>query len=331
MRYSGSTVKRRLKTAFRVLCIVATAGGLWWFLHGLDVEQLGETFQRAAAWPLVLAVLLNICGHLVRAEGWRVMLGARHPIPYGRLLRYELAAQAASALTPVRAGEVLRFWLLKQDRVPAATTGALIVLKKVHGAVGLALLVVATPWLVSGLPGWIRGFVAGFAALMVIELAVLVVVAHRVEPVRLPKFLSGVVGGMEFLRTNRRMLTAQGVMLVGEITDAAAVVVVLHALHVDLPIAAAILTLFLIDFSNMLPVAPGNLGTFEVGALYALNLLNVPQDTALAFALLFHAQQILPQIVLGLPLELRFIARGRRRGDNPAPLEKSAEHSRPGG
>jgi len=325
---SGSTLKRRLGTAFRLLCLVLTAGGLWWFLRGLNIKQLGETFQRAATWPLVLAALLNICGHLVRAEGWRVMLGSHLPIPYGRLLRYELAAQAASALTPARAGEVLRFWLLKQDQVPAATTGALIVLKKVHGAVGLALLVVATPWLVPDLPGWIRSFVAGFAALMIIQLGLLLIVAHRVKPERLPKFISSVIGGIDFLRDTPRMLTTQGVMLVGEMTDAAAAAVVLHALHVNLPIAAAVLTLFLIDFSNMLPAAPGHLGTFEVGALYALNLLNVPQDTAFAFALLFHAQQDLPQIVLGLPIELHFIAIRRRRNDSLAHPEKSAKHSR---
>ncbi|MFD9206350.1 lysylphosphatidylglycerol synthase transmembrane domain-containing protein [Streptomyces sioyaensis] len=327
-----SGLNRRLGIAFRVACIAATVTALWWFLHGIDVKTLVETFHRAMLWPLVLAALLNIGSHCVRAEGWRVMLGPRHRIPFGRLLRYELAAQAASAISPARAGEVLRFWLLRQDAVPAATTGALIVLKKVLGAVGLAVLVTAAPWLLPALPHWIRGFVAVFAALMVIELVTLVFVAHRVAPDKLPKFLRGLIGGMYFLRDSRRMFRALAVMLVGEAADAAAAGAVLYALGIDLPIAAAVMVLFFIDFSNMMPIAPGHLGTFEAGALYSLNLLHVSPDAAFAFALLFHAQQVLPQIVVGLPFELRLLTR-RQRGsgavlaEEDAALAEEGEHS----
>ncbi|MBB5155623.1 lysylphosphatidylglycerol synthase transmembrane domain-containing protein [Saccharopolyspora phatthalungensis] len=304
--------------------MVATVAALWWFLHGLDLQALADTFQRAELWPLLVGVLLNFLGHLVRAQAWQVMLGPRHPIPYPRLLRYELAAQAASAISPARAGEVLRFWLLKQDDVPAGVTGALIVLKKVLGGVGLVILAVSAPWFLPGLPGWMTGFVTAFTAFMFLQLVVLLVVAHRAGKARLPKYLRSVVAGMYFLRDRKRMPFALGLMLIGEMTDAAAVAVVLLALNLHLPVAATLLTLFLIDFSNMLPVAPGHVGTFEVGALYAMDLMHVSRDSALAFALLFHAQQVLPQIVTGLPLELKLLASRRAGSALDAPSAESA-------
>lgn len=307
-----SVRSRRLGAAFRVVCVLATVAALCWFLRGLDLRELAATFRGAEPWPLLAGVSLNFLGHAVRAQAWQVMLGPRHPIRYPRLLGYELAAQAASAISPARAGEVLRFWLLKQDDVPAGVTGALIVLKKVLGGVGLVLLAVWAPWFLSGLPGWVGGAVLAFTAFLFVQFGLLLVVAHRARPDRLPKYLRGVVGGMYFLRDRKRMPAAAGLMLLGEVTDAAAVLVVLLALGIHLPIPAVLLTLFLIDFSNMLPVAPGHVGTFEVGALYAMHLMNVPQDGAFAFALLFHAQQVLPQILAGLPLELRLLA--RRRG-----------------
>ena len=59
--------------------------------------------------------------------------------------------------------------------------------------------------------------------------------------------------------------------------------------------------------------APGHLGTFEVGALYSLGFLGVGQDAALAFALVFHAQQALPQIVFGLPFQLHFLSTKKKQ------------------
>lgn len=168
------------------------------------------------------------------------------------------------------------------------------------------------------------GFVTAFTAFMFLQLVVLLVVAHRAGKARLPKYLRSVVAGMYFLRDRKRMPFALGLMLIGEMTDAAAVAVVLLALNLHLPVAATLLTLFLIDFSNMLPVAPGHVGTFEVGALYAMDLMHVSRDSALAFALLFHAQQVLPQIVTGLPLELKLLASRRAGSALDAPSAESA-------
>ena len=42
------------------------------------------------------------------------MLAPRHRVPVLRLFRYTIAAFAASALAPARAGEVLRVWVLRR-------------------------------------------------------------------------------------------------------------------------------------------------------------------------------------------------------------------------
>lgn len=306
-------MKERLNLAIRWLSILATVFSLWWFLRGLDVGKLGETLDRANFWLLALAVLLNIAGQLIRTASWGVMLGPRHPVPMGRLVRYEFAAQAASAVSPARAGELLRLWMLKREDIPVGVTTALIVLKKVIGAVGIVVLVAPTPLVLSGLPGWVSGVIGLIAAAMIVQLVLLVLVAYRARPDKVPRFLRGAVDGMYFLRDHYRFPLASAWILAGEVTDAVAAFVVLRALHIGLSIAAAVLVLFFIDFSNALPAAPGNLGTFEVGALYCLNFLLVPQDAALAFALLFHIQQILPQILIGLPLQLHFLSVDKSR------------------
>lgn len=325
----GTAGKRRLGTALKTAGVLATAAALWWFLRGLDLHSFGSAFERARPWPLVWAALLNLAGQLASAQGWRIMLCPRHPVPLGRLLRYELAAQAASVVSPARAGEVIRLWFLKEDGVPAATTGALIWLEKLFGALGMAILAAPVPWLLPGLPDVIGVYVAAFAAVMVAQLALFAAVAHRGRAERLPRAVRSVAGGVYFLRDPRRTLAMLLVMVLGEAADVAGAAAVLSALRIDLPPAGVVLVVFLVDFSDLLPIAPGHLGTFEVGALYGLGVLHVAPDEALAFALLFHAQQVLPQVVAGLPLELRLLLGGRARpGKERAGADGSAASAR---
>ncbi|MFI6132896.1 lysylphosphatidylglycerol synthase transmembrane domain-containing protein [Micromonospora sp. NPDC051141] len=308
--------KSRLGLAFRLLCVLATVVVLWRFLRGIDVDRFTAALRGADYRLLVLAVLLNVGAQFVRGASWTAMLGARHPVRFGTLLRYELAAQAASSLTPARAGEVMRLWMLRREGVPVTVTTALIVLKKSIGAVGVALLALPVP-LLLGFTGWVPGVVLAITAAMVAHLALLVWVAHRKPGAKLPAFLRGLVDGMYFLRDRRGFAGASAWILLGEIADAAAAFVVLRALHMNLSFAAAILVLFFIDFANALPSAPAQLGTFEAGALYALGLLGVSPDLALAFTLVFHAQQAMPQIVVGLPFQLHYLAVRRTTQDSP--------------
>ncbi|WP_436536074.1 lysylphosphatidylglycerol synthase transmembrane domain-containing protein [Actinoplanes sp. HUAS TT8] len=311
--------KSRVGLAVRLLFVLATVFVVWHFLREIEVGKFTAALRDADYRLLATAVLLNIGAQFVRAASWKAMLGARHPVRFGTLLCYELAAQAASSLTPARAGEVMRLWLLKREEVPVTVTTALIVLKKSIGAVGVALLALPTPLLLAT-TDWTLGVVLAINAAMILHLLLLVWVAHRRPGGRLPKFLRGLVDGMYFLRDRRGFTLASAWILLGELADAAAAFVVLRALHVNLSFAAAILVLFFIDFANALPSAPAQLGTFEAGALYSLGLLGVAPDLALAFTLVFHAQQAMPQIVAGLPFQLHYLAVRRTTRRTPTPV-----------
>jgi glycosyltransferase 2 family protein len=327
MSIDKDVVKRELSRAFRIVCIVGVFVALWLFVRKANLANLADTFERATLWPVIVAVVLNLVSQNVKAFKWKIMLAPRHRVPFSRLLRYEFAAQAASSTTPVRAGEVLRFWMLKQEGVPATTTAALIALKKLLEGVGLTVLVLPVPWLISGLPAWVKGLIFLFAALMIFFLALLTVAARRADPAKPPNILRSLVGGMAFLCDSRRLAAALAMALVGEAADFGAAALLLYALHVHQPIAVGALSLFMVDVSNLLPGAPGQLGTFEVGAFTALGALHIARGPMIAFALLFHAQQVLPQVVIGLPLEVHFFASRRRAGGDVELADESADRA----
>lgn len=311
-------MNRRLALALRLLAIIAVIAALWWFVREMDVAALGRALRTAKLWPLLIAAVLNFLCLLGKAACWRIMLAPRHRVPVLRLFRYTVAAFAASALAPARAGELLRVWVLKRrDGVPAADTAAVAVSEKLLDGISMLILVAPVPLLLPGLPSWVSGAIALCAAIAVVLFVALVIAVPRVgrsahEGVPPPGAIRRFIGGMHGLRSPKRVLGSLGVLILTWAFDLGEVTCVLYAVGIDLPIAAGLLILFTLNLTIMVPSTPAGVGALEVGAIAALDLLHVPHAPALAFALLYHALQVIPIILVGLSLELRLVL-GRER------------------
>jgi uncharacterized membrane protein YbhN (UPF0104 family) len=305
-------VKRRLTIAFHWISVIGTLVIIWWFVRNLDLHQLGEAFAPTTPGPLAVAVVLGLASQANRALGWTVMLSPTYPVPYARQVRYELTAQAASVLMPLRAGELLRVWLLRREDVPPAATLALIAVKKLFEGLGLAALSLLALALLVGPPRWLTATAGVFAAAMIALTVGLVVGARAARAERVDSRWGRFVGGLGFLRDNRRLAAALGLAMVGEVLDCAAVEASLYALDIHLPLPAAAVILLMVDTSNLFPSGPAHAGTLEAGVLAAFEALDGPTAAAVAFAVVFHSQQVLSQLVVGVPLLLREQV-GRRR------------------
>ena len=317
-------MNRRLLLAIRILAIAAVTGALWWFFRKMDFAALGNALRTAKLWPLVLAATLSFGCLFGKAACWRIMLAPRHKVAVTRLFRYTIAAFAASAIAPARAGEVLRVWTLKRrDGVPVADTAAVAVAEKLLDGISMLILVAPVPWLLPGLPSWVTSAIALCAAIAIALFVGLVIAVGRVDTTRSPTLIRRFLGGMHVLRSPRRVLGALGVLLLVWAADLGEVTAVLYAVDIHLPVAAGLLILFTLNLTILVPSTPAQVGAFEVGALAALDLLHVGHESALAFALLYHGLQVIPTIAAGMILELRLVL--GREGDPAAAQDEAAE------
>jgi len=308
-------MNRRLVLAIRIFAIAALAVGLWWFARRIEFDKLEAALRKAKLWPLVIAAILNFVCLWGKAACWRVMLAPRHQVSTLRLFRYTIAAFTASAITPARAGEVLRVWLLKRrDGVPAADSTAVAVAEKLLDVITMLILVAPVPWLLPDLPSWIARGIAIGAVIAIALFLVLVIAIGRIDPTKPPTLVRRFLTGMHVLRSPKRLLGALGALLLVWAADLGMVIAVLHAVDVHLPIAGGLLILFMLNLAIAVPSTPAQVGALEGGAVAALLLLDVGREIALAFALLYHALQVIPLIAAGLIFELRLVL-GR---DGPA-------------
>ncbi len=298
--------RKALMLVVRVVTIGVIAACLWLLIRKIDWPKLGATIATATLWPLVVAAILNFVLLVGKGVCWRIMLAPRYDVPTLRLVRYTIVAFAASVLAPARAGELLRVWMLKhRDGVPTADVAAVAITEKLLDGVTMLILVAPLPWLLPDLASWVTNSIMILAALALVAFIGLYIAVGRIKDPT--SWFARFIAGMEILRSPRRLLAALASLLVVWVADLLMIWLVSHAVGIEVSLGASLLILFTLNLAITAPSTPAGVGALEVGVLAATRLLHIPDEPALAFALLYHAIQIVPLIVVGLSLEWRLV------------------------
>ena len=269
------------------------------FWRRLDLAQLGDALASASLPLVALAAAVNLAQVGVRALLLRVLLSPVRTIAVARLYWCNLALFAANNLLPARAGEWVRIELLRtREDVPRSTSLAVAVVEKVLDAIALLLLALPLPLLLPGLPRSVSVTTTLLGVGGVVALAATIALA--IWGADAPGWRGQLARGAAVVRRPRAFAAALGWAFVSHVVDAAAILLCLAALHIELPAASSLLVLVGVTLVLALPSAPAGIGSLEVGAVAALRLLGVDGERALAFALVYHAMQAVPVTLLGL-------------------------------
>jgi glycosyltransferase 2 family protein len=327
-----SSRRRHLLLAARIAAGVVVVACVAAFARNLRWHAVREAFRAADPGLLLAAMLLWMPCTALQALRWTSLVRAVKPVPPLTVLSCSYVGQAASALLPMRAGEAVRTELLARSaELPRAVAlGTVAIDHTVNGVV--MLLIGATLPLFLPVPVWTRAVVwAGVllaAALLAVMLRLARTPSQRLHPpgklmAAVLRLRSGLVG----LRTPRAALGAFAAAIAAWTLEITTVVVALAAFHLPHGVASAMAVLVGVNLALAIPAPPANLGSFELGAGFALVALGGERDHAAAFALGLHAMQVLPTLLLGGLSLLRFrrrqIAAAAHVAAHPSEVEES--------
>jgi uncharacterized membrane protein YbhN (UPF0104 family) len=154
--------------------------------------------------------------------------------------------------------------------------------------------------LLVDLPSWVAHTIAIGACAVVAAVVALAIAVKRLQESE--RWLGRLVAGMHVLRSPRRFAVVLAIKIATWLCDAATIFVIARALDLPLPVAGAPLILFTSVLAIAPPSTPAQVGALELGVLSATRLLGIAEEPALAFALLYHATQVIPVVLVGLIL-----------------------------
>jgi glycosyltransferase 2 family protein len=303
-----------LGIALRALTLLAT---LAFLAHGLRWHETAGAMRRAGLAVPAVVVALNAVMMILRALRMRILLGPR--ITLGACFLARLTSSALNNVTPFRGGDVARLWMVERaSGVTKSTAAAMGVVESLVEAAVLAALGLVSSFLVAG-QRW-----ATVATPLVLCVAVLVLVflqvttgraarssalaegeSHRRGPrSRLCRFLGRLEPGFRALARPRVSAAVALLSLATWLCEATMVFLCAYSMDLTLSVPLAVIVLVGINLALTLPSTPAGAGPFEGATVAVLMLAGVGKAPAVAFALFYHAIQVIPVTVVGVAILL---------------------------
>lgn len=266
---------------------------------------------------LALSVGVSFVFIIFRGLRWRFLVIQQSAVPVVRGVTLFSAGQVLNIVLPALTGQVGRLILFaKRLGLRKSFVFSTIVLEVVFDAISLIVFMLFTS-LAFAFPAEYRSVSIILVIVTVVLLVLLYLMLHYQHPfeefwrrrlsrrwpgvyVTIKKFLRSFTQGLELLRSYGHMARSIGLSLASWTAHLVAIYLLFHAFSFSLPVGAAAVLMIVNTLVLMIPLTPGNAGTFEVVVSTSLMAFGIPKSDAVLFALALHAVDILPIVAMGL-------------------------------
>lgn len=308
-----------------ILGVVISVALLWWTLRGESFSDIWNVLRTSKVSMFLIGAGLATLMFPLRAWRWHYILEpTAGKIPFGPLWRATAIGFMVNNVSPARAGELARAYVLARETGRLRFTAALasLVVDRVFDMlVILLLLLITISW-----PGFPSGAtVAGWPVhrlLLVVTLiamaALLALILAAMFPERLAHLWERALGaraprlmvkgrdvllsfgaGLRVLRNLRQSGIVFLWALVSWLVSAASFWISFRAVGIDAPFTAALFLQCMLAFAVAAPSAPGFFGVFEAACKVALGVYGVEDTLAVSYALGYHILGWIPITVIG--------------------------------
>lgn len=331
-----------------ILGVVISVALLWWTLRGESFSEIWTVLRESNAALFILAAAVATLMFPLRAWRWRYILEpTAGKIPFGPLWRATAIGFMVNNVSPARAGELARAYVLSREtgRITFTASLASLVVDRVFDALVVLLLLLVVVSL-PGFPadatvgGWsmnrllLAGALVAITALVALVLAALfpermAQLWERALGTRAPRLMArgrdillSFGAGLKVLRDVRQSAIVFLWALLSWLVNGASFWIAFKAVGIDAPFTAALFLQSLLAVAVAAPSAPGFFGVFEASAKIALSVYGIDDTLAVSYALGYHLLGWIPITVIGfwylakMGLHLKDVGAGQQKPED---------------
>ena len=290
----------------------------------IEFDKLAAAFRELDYRYLLPAVAATFASYYCRALRWRLLLLPLKRTAIVNLYPATIIGYMANNLLPARLGEFVRAYVLgMKEGLESSSVFATLVVDRLWDGFTVLVILLITVFTIKLPPGMEtvqQGMVVGgyvtlgiylgaITFLIVLKRATgwtLHMVARILKPfpasveAKVIPLLGSFIAGIKVSARPLELAALVGISAAIWLLAAWPVDLVLRSFGLTLPFNAALFILVFLVFAVMVPASPGFVGTYHAACVYGLKAFNVPMEKALSIALVMHAINFFPVIVVGL-------------------------------
>lgn len=282
----------------------------------IRLTDIKELSTRLNLLYLIPAVVLSFVFITSKALRWRLMVSQQKPMTQWRALSLYSAGQMLNIVMPMLTGQVGRMFLFaRNEGLKKTFVFSTIVLEIIFDSMSLIIFLLLTS-IAFVFPAEYRSLSYIIAGVTVIVIGLLYLILHRQQKIEdfmqdhcrsrwpgfyigVKKFIRSFVKGINLLRSSQHFFSSLGYSMASWISHTLVVYFLLLSFGFRLPFAAAASIMIINTLALMIPITPGNAGTFEVAVSTSLSAFSVGRSDAVLFAIALHLLDLLPISILG--------------------------------
>ncbi|MEX1018661.1 MAG: lysylphosphatidylglycerol synthase transmembrane domain-containing protein [Litorilinea sp.] len=329
--------------------LLISAFFIYLILPSLHLADVFSTLQTANYWWILPGIMVYFGGLWVRSWRWHYTLRHLKQIPVRRLFPLVCIGYFGNNVYPLRAGEVIRSYVLRQrEQVAVSSSLATVIIERVFDGLTMLLFVfLALPF--APMPVLYRNLVAVLTVLMLVATAVFVWIAlrparvtavygwlaARILPARIRIRTDDIyvrfVEGLQSLGNRKDVLMIFGTSIIVWLIETLKYWFVMHAFDFETSFLVLMLMNGLVNLATTLPSAPGYIGTFDAPGIETLAAFGVERNLAASYTFTLHVALWLPVTLVGgyyfWREQLRWadFAAANRQAEGQAEIETVAE------
>lgn len=298
--------------------LVVSLALLGLFLLGTDFGEIGDALADANYLWLIPGLAVYFVSLGFRSLRWSYLLRPLGNLSPGPLFAVIVIGYMANNLLPVRAGELVRAYVLgERHRLSKMATLGTIAVERVFDGLVLVLLLVAMAAVV-GTNQQLRNLAIAMAVLFVGLLVIFFIVVSSQERTqrwlarllallpslawrhRIDGLMASFLVGMGSLQSPRQLALVFTTSLAVWVVEAGSYHLVGLGFGINESFAVYLMMTAAANLALSVPSSPGGIGPFELFAKQVLTLAGVGGSLAAAYVVALHAVVLLPIIALGL-------------------------------
>jgi len=283
-------------------------------IRGDDINHLYERVNFYYLIPAILSQFVMIIGKGVR---WGTIIEKHKKLSFLKLIPLFSAGQVLNIVMPALTGQVGRLLLFaRKAELTKTYVFSTIVIEVLFDAISLVFFIFLLSTAAFAFPAEYRqiGFLISIITAAALVLLYLIlhfqdqigVVGRKLLRGRWPgiyislrKFSRSFTRGIELLRSTQYFARTLVFSLLAWFAHVLVIYFLFRAFGFELPIFAAVVLMVINTVALMVPITPGNAGTFELVIVAPLLAYKVVKSDAVLFALALHIIDLLPIFVLG--------------------------------
>lgn len=310
----------------------------------IKLDEVELLIERANLYYFIPALITEFLLIISKGVRWRVIVESHKKLPMVRTVFLYSAGQVLNIAMPALTGQIGRVLLFaKKADLTRTYVFSTVLVEVLFDAISLLLLILMLS-MAFVFPAEYRS-VSYIIAIVTVGLFVILYamlnykeklgdlsrrrLRHRWPGLylKLRKFSYSFTKGLSLLKSTKYFSRTLLLSLFGWLMHILAVYFLFYSFGFDLPFVTAMIIMVVNTLALMVPITPGNAGTFEIAVVAPLLAFGVAKSDAVLYALALHLADFIPIFIMGfffLKIEKTSLKEIKEEGEKERILEEVA-------